>query len=152
MTTLQIALGALALSTLLALLFVRAAPLDPALWHADPFAPARSGRPNDALAGPGGERPALRVALPPAEALARLDAAATAEPRTVRLAGAPDEGRVTYVQRSSLVGYPDVVSVAARPDGAGAELAIWSRSRFGYADMGVNAARMDRWLGVFEGE
>ena len=74
-----------------------------------------------------------------------LDAAALAEPRTTRIAGDPADGFATYVQRSALWGFPDIVSARAVADADGARLALWSRSRFGYSDLGVNAARVARW-------
>ena len=50
------------------------------------------------------------------------------------------------VQRSRVIGFPDAISVSARPDGKGSRLSIWSRSRYGQYDFGVNRARVERWL------
>lgn len=127
--------------------WVNLAPGDPARWHADPVAAAGTGRPNEAFV-----RPDASPVYPeaPERLLRRLDAVALAEPRTARLAGDPAEGFVTYVQRSRLIGYPDYVSVRAIPEGDGARLAIWSRSRFGYSDLGVNRARVDRWTAALD--
>ncbi|MEM9796533.1 MAG: DUF1499 domain-containing protein [Pseudomonadota bacterium] len=134
------------LLTLAGLGYIRTAPMDPEVWHADPEAGARTGKPNDYLVGPGGDREAIVVEEAPAELLARLDAVALAEPGTTRLAGDPAEGWVTYVQRSRLMGYPDAISVRVVPEGAGGKLMIWSRSRYGHSDLGVNRARVMRWL------
>lgn len=135
--------AALLLAVLAAGAWVRLAPDDPARWHVDPAAAEGTGRPNEALLR-GSDAP--RLAMAPAEALARLDAVAMAEPRVSRLAGDPADGFVTYVQRSALWGFPDYVSVRAVAEEGGARLSIWSRSRHGYSDLGVNAARVDRWL------
>jgi len=117
--------------------WVRLAPSDPARWHVDPAA---------GISGPGSHTARLTLSLAPTDALAALDAVAMAEPRTLRLAGSPDEGRITWVARSRLFGFPDYITAAALPDGSGTQLVIHSRLRFGYSDLGVNAARVERWL------
>jgi len=76
---------------------------------------------------------------------ARLDAVAVAEGAQA-IAGSAAEGFVTYVVRSTLMGYPDAISVRLTAEGDATRLEIFSRSRFGYSDMGVNAARADRWI------
>jgi uncharacterized protein (DUF1499 family) len=54
---------------------------------------------------------------------------------------------MTYVQRSRFWGFPDYVSVRAVDLGDGSSaLAIFSRSRYGASDLGVNRARVDAWL------
>lgn len=118
--------------------WVRLAPSDPARWHTDPVA---------GVAGPNSAVARLRLPLPPEAALAALDAVALAGPRTVRLAGSPAEGRITWVTRSRLMGFPDYTTAAALPEGEGGSLVIlFARSRFGRSDLGVNAARLDRWI------
>ena len=143
-----IALAALAFAALASVLYVRMAPMRPADWHRDPTEADRTGRPNDYLVGPAGDREAVVVDELPEALLARLDAVALAEPRTTRLAGSPAEGWVSYLQRSVVVGFPDVVNVRADPEGSGSQLVVWSRSRFGQSDFGVNKARVDRWLAM----
>ena len=120
--------------------YVRLAPSDPARWHVAPEA-----------AGPWGEVTAgegwASLRLPPGRGepralLARLDVVALATPRTIRLAGSVAEGRITWVTRSALWGFPDYTTAEARPDG----LYLRARLRFGRGDMGVNAARLKDWL------
>jgi hypothetical protein len=123
--------------------WVRLAPDDAARWHVDPAVAESTGRPNERLLR-GADAPLF--AETPEALMARLDAAAMAEPRVSRLAGDPADGFVTYVQRSALWGFPDYVSVRAAPEGGGARLLVWSRSRYGHSDLGVNAARVERWL------
>ncbi|WP_339644204.1 DUF1499 domain-containing protein [Jannaschia helgolandensis] len=132
--------------TALGLTYVRIAPTDPAVWHVDPTKAIRSGKPNDYLVADGGDRPAIVSDVPPADLLSRIDAVAMAEVGVTRLAGSPDEGLITYVQRSRVIGFPDAISVSARPDGMDSRLSIWSRSRYGQYDFGVNRARVERWL------
>ncbi|WP_170125317.1 DUF1499 domain-containing protein [Jannaschia seohaensis] len=130
--------------------FVRTAPMDPETWHADPEAGARTGKPNDYLVAEGGDRPALRLDRAPQEVAAQFDEIAMADERVERIAGSPDEGHVTYVQRSRLMGFPDAISVKVSPEGDGARVSVWSRSRYGHSDLGVNRERVERWLSALE--
>jgi uncharacterized protein (DUF1499 family) len=135
--------------------YVRLAPSDPAVWHVDPSAGrAEAGVAVSRL----GEEPQIATALNSARvvvellgqdriALARLDEVALATPRTTRLAGSPEEGRITWVTRSALWGFPDYTTAQAiTTDVATSEVTILARSRFGQSDMGVNAARLRDWL------
>lgn len=121
--------------------YVRLAPSDPAVWHVDP----RGGQAGPGAATAGVETPLIYAAEPEA-LLARLDRIALETPRTQRLAGSVAEGRITYVTRSALIGFPDytTVAVAALPDG-GAQVFMFARLRFGQSDLGVNAARLQAW-------
>lgn len=140
--------GALALAALAGGLWVRLAPSDPERWHVVPGPGTSTGKPNEAMRLPGQGSPVYAVT--PGELAARLDAVALAEPRTRRLAGGPETGFTTYVQRSQWLGFPDYISAQVRAAEGGATLAIWSRSRFGRSDLGVNAARLERWLQALE--
>lgn len=146
----NIVFGILAVIVVLAVagaLYVRLAPDDPARWHADPVSAARTGKPNDALLIPGGADAAPVWAATPAELMQAIDAVALAAPDTRLLARGPDPLLATYVQRSSLMRYPDYISVRALPAGDGrATLAVHSRSRYGHSDLGVNAKRVSAWL------
>ena len=135
--------AAVLLAVLAAGAWVRLAPDDPARWHVEPAAAQSTGKPNEKLLR-GADAPFF--AEKPAALMARLDAVAMAESSVMRLAGDPAAGFVTYVQRSALWGFPDYVSVRAEAEGEGARLLIWSRSRYGHSDLGVNAARVKRWL------
>lgn len=127
--------------------YVRLAPLDPALWHAEPLSARKLSGSRDWLVRPeGGDAAAPVYAAESPVLLARVQAVAMSEPRTKVLAGSPADGWMTFVQRSALWGFPDLISVRAFPGGKGATLALWSRSRFGEYDRGVNRARVERWL------
>ncbi len=137
--------GYLALGLLVALVafaaYVRLAPSDPGRWHVAPVADGPVGE----VVVAGLNRATLRLAPEAgasAELLARLDAVALATPRTTRLAGSVEEGRITWVTRSAAWGFPDYTTAEAGADG----LAVEARSRFGQSDMGVNAARLTDWL------
>ena len=131
--------------------YVRSVSSDPAEWHVDPLIGTRTGAPNDFLLLPpgadGGDAPSPVFAVPPAVMAARLSALASAEPRLDLIDGQVQAGFATFVVRSRWIGWPDYVSVRIVPAGeGGSALAIWSRSRFGYSDMGVNEARVSRWV------
>lgn len=132
------------------LIWVRIAPSDPDRWHVDPVNAARPRSPNWAIATPAEKHAAPVYDLSAADLARAFDAFATAKPRTRRLAGSPEDGRMTYIVRSALVGYPDYVSVAFIDLGDGTStLALFSRSRFGYSDQGVNRRRLAEWLTEF---
>jgi uncharacterized protein (DUF1499 family) len=52
-----------------------------------------------------------------------------------------------YLQRSALLGFPDTINVRyfVLADGR-STLALYSRSQLGRSDLGVNKARLKRWM------
>ncbi|MEM9139372.1 MAG: DUF1499 domain-containing protein [Pseudomonadota bacterium] len=136
--------------------FMRIAGDDPALWHVDPASAERTGRPNDYLVAPEGATgvPADRVldlrAQPAEDLLFLFDAVVRPSSQVKVLAGSVEAGHITYVQRTALFGFPDYITVKAVEGDGGSGLIIWSRSRFGYSDMGVNKTRIDTWLKQIE--
>ena len=121
--------------------YIRLAPSDPERWHI-----ALNPRPAD-IATPSAQMVLLRggayIDLPNAGGvLERLDALVMATPRTLLLAGSVAEGRITWITRSALWGFPDYTTAEVGPQG----LTIYSRQRFGGGDMGVNAARLAGWI------
>lgn len=119
-------LGAVAVS-----IYVRAAASDPEVWHKMP----EGLQPGDYAEF------AVRV-LPGDTDLSQLDQIARTTPRTTVLAGSIEDDMITYVTRSAVMGFPDYTTVARR-DG---KTLIYARLRFGKADLGVNAARLDAWI------
>ncbi len=124
---------------------IRLAPADPARWHVSPelYGWAHDGAWDAVVPMEGGA--SLRLSLArgePRALLARLDAIALQSPRTSRLAGSVDEGRITWETRSLVWGFPDYTTAEVRPDG----LYLYARLRFGRSDLGVNAARLQDWL------
>lgn len=133
---------------------VRTATHDPEIWHIDPLEALPSETPNT-----------YRVAIPEltrhlvdeaasvyavdARTLAAaFDAFVVNQPRVERVAGSVDEAWITYVQRTPQLLLPDYISVRFYDvDDAGrSTVAIYSRSRYGYGDLGVNEARVKAWL------
>lgn len=122
--------------------YVRLAPSDPALWHVDLAAAGFKGPANGSVFCVRPDNAFGPVAGDPKDLLARLDTVAMATLRTDRLAGSAAEGRITWVTRSRLMGYPDYTTAQVMP---GPGLCILGRQRFGEADLGVNAARIGAW-------
>ena len=119
--------------------YVRLAPSDPAQWHIalDP-APAAIATPSPDTVTPLKNGAYIDSTVP----LAAWDAAAMATPRTQRLAGSVADGRITYITRSLLWGFPDYTTAQTTPQGT----RLYARQRFGGNDWGVNAARLRDWL------
>lgn len=142
-------LGVVVAVTVAGAIWFRMAPDDPAIWHVDPVTAQRADSPNQYIVAPEGLRPdADRTAKVHSgtarDLLFQFDSVAGAS--STRLAGSLEDGHITYVQRTAIMGYPDYISVKAVEVEGGAALAIYSRSRFGKSDFGVNQDRIDRWL------
>ena len=73
-----------------------------------------------------------------------------------RLETKPSADEGTYyelTQRSAVFGFPDNISAVLVPLGrAQSTLAIYSRSTYGYSDLGVNKARVKGWIEALENE
>lgn len=119
-------------------LWVRLAPFDVALWHVDPLAAPDPGR--------AGHKADLYLPLTPEAALGEVEAVAEATPRTRRLAGGAETGRISFITRTPIWGFPDVTTVSAEPAPGGATLHFYARARFGAGDLGVNKARVVSWI------
>jgi uncharacterized protein (DUF1499 family) len=130
------------LAVIAAAVYFRAVPMPAETWHVDPSDAIAPASPNYELRQ-GATAPVIPAPMP--DVAARLDAVAEAEGARV-IAGAAIDGFVTYIARSARMGFPDAVSVRLSPEGDGTRMEIFSRSRFGYSDMGVNAARVARWI------
>lgn len=129
--------------------YVRLAPNDPARWHVDISSDyaAKPGPCVDQIVNGVGSARATCLSPTPADTiLTQLDAIAMATPRTSRLAGDAASGRITWVTRSALWGFPDVTTAQASQTADGTRLDVFARLRFGQSDMGVNAARLRVWL------
>ena len=114
---------------------------------------ARPTSPNTALACPAGLCTAKvdlvtePVPLSAQDVAAKVAALTDVEPRTQIVRSDPAGTRFVLVQRSLLFDFPDTVNIAIQSVDAGhATLAIYSRSNYGHGDLGVNAARLKRWL------
>jgi uncharacterized protein (DUF1499 family) len=142
-------------------LYIRFASHPPEVYHVDPLTAPTPNTPNSFRVAPvvEGLDPVTdeRIDMPapfyeanPALIASALDDFALAQPETYRIAGTPEQGWMTYVQLSPTMRYPDYVSVLVIEiaDAGLTTVAIFSRSRFGHGDLGVNQARVKRWLGT----
>ena len=150
------ALGLAALAVVGFAVWVRVAPLPADRYHVDPLQAEVPATPNvhrilPEATSEAAVTPSPVWAMAPGDLLAAVDAVAMATPGVTRLAGSVAEGRISYVARSRLWGFPDLVTVSAvalEPAGEVPQsaLAAISRSRFGQSDLGVNRARLEGWL------
>ena len=92
------------------------------------------------------------VETDPATLVARVEAVASRQPRTVRVDDGSDPLHRRYVQRSPLMRFPDTVSVDAVPVAGGTALRVSSRAQLGVDDFGANEDRVRRWLAALDGE
>lgn len=119
------------------MLIVRLAPTNAARWHQ----PIEATEDQDLTGG------AIRIFAADTGALARVDTAARALPRTQVIAGSVAKGRITYRTRTKWIGFPDFTTV----EYADGQIRMFARLRFGRSDLGVNGKRLERLRAVAEG-
>jgi uncharacterized protein (DUF1499 family) len=88
--------------------------------------------------------------LEPAALLDAFKAVALAAPRTTLEQEA--DGQIELVQRSAVFRFPDYITAEAVAIEGGAALCVFSRSKVGYSDLGVNAKRVKAWLAALEAQ
>ena len=116
----------------------------------------RANSPNDALACPSGlcrakgdfESPVFSIAKK--DILDRARGIIAAEPRTELFGKELALEQLIYVQRSALLGFPDTVWIQAVDVDEGTSVIVYSRSNYGYWDLGVNRDRVRLWLEKLE--
>ena len=76
-----------------------------------------------------------------------------AVPRLERLTWDEEAGYFDLVQRTAFFRFPDRITtqIVSVPKNR-SSLAIYSRSTYGYSDLGVNKARIEAWLSALDGE
>jgi len=130
------------------MLYVRLAPVNADAWHDTGLPMMEPGQ----YPAAGSYVEQRRLNNDGRATFARLDAIIGTTARTTRVAGSLDSGKITYVTRTRLMGYPDytTVTLMQSPDGMAATLQIYGRLRFGQADLGVNQARITGWLATLD--
>ena len=145
-------IGALLVGLVVLSLFVRLSASNPADWNV-PVASGDAPKPgpcaDQIVKVAKGARATCLVADTSATALTKLDKSALATPRTTHLAGSVADGRITWISRSLMMGFPDYITAEAVQTPQGTRLDILSRQRYGNGDHGVNAARLKVWLSAF---
>ena len=119
--------------------YIRLAGDDIARWHVAPEPALSLSVEAGVVSIPQGA--AARIAGG-AESLTRVATIAAQTPRTTLLAGSVAEGRMTWVTRSAVWGFPDYTTAQSLPEGS---LGIWARQRYGWNDHGVNEVRLMVW-------
>lgn len=146
-----------------AALYVRFATHPAEIYHVDPLTAPTPTTPNSFRVAPvlAGFDPVTdqRIDAPapvyeanPALIASALDDFAMRQPNTTRIAGTPEQGWMTYVQLTPTMQFPDYISVLVIEiaDQGLTTVAVFSRSRFGHGDLGVNRDRVLGWLSTLE--
>jgi uncharacterized protein (DUF1499 family) len=112
----------------------------------------RPASPNTALAAPAGTDPAPDIVtpvypVPPSRLYDAVIAVAADQPRTFLAAAYPVKQQAHFVARSTWFNFPDLVAAQIGDAGQDAStLVLYSRSVYGYSDLGVNRQRVSVWL------
>lgn len=134
-----------AVITFLIALVIRSWPVDSEPFHEDPA--ISDGRRSEVrLIG----REAPRFSGTADEVLTTFTRIATREWGVSLVQGDAEEGMVTLVTRSRLVGFRDYVTAKVVDEAGEAKLALFARPRMNVYDWGVNKKRLDRWLAKME--
>ncbi|MEJ6391674.1 DUF1499 domain-containing protein [Gymnodinialimonas sp. 2305UL16-5] len=142
------AVVALALVFLAFAVYVRFAPIDAEGQHVDPAEVVPPGTPNFArMAGPNGSQ----VSAQPDVVGERIAALAEAEGAEI-LAGSIADRHITYVVRTPVMRYPDIVTLRWVAEAPGTRVDIYSRSIYGMNDLGANTVRVQQWLTALHGD
>ena len=117
---------------------------------------SRPASPNTALAAPAGFLPAPDIVTPPYHMTSQrlytaVEAVAAAQPRTFLAAAYPDRLQAHWVVRSLVFNFPDRVTAQVTAEGPNtATLLLYSRSVYGYSDLGANRRRVAAWLAALD--
>lgn len=130
---------------------------DVAIWHVDPLTAPQTLKPHSYRLAPPAlteefvDMPAPIYSANPTLMAKAFDDFVMRQNKTIRLAGSAEEGWMTYVQRTPSLNFPDYISVKFFDlNGGKSTIAIYSRSRFGYSDQGVNEARVTSWVSTLQ--
>lgn len=124
------------LGLVIAALYVRFAPLEASNWHV----PVTQTADADYKGG------AVRVVDASSDALTTADSYMRGLPRTRAIAGSLDSGRITYVTRSKVLGFPDYTTIEV----ADGQLRAYARLRYGKSDFGVNRERLEGLIAALQ--
>lgn len=109
--------------------YIRLAPTDVARWHQ----PIGNAETTD------GQGWSARVIQSEPGLFSALHQDILKLPRTQMIAGSVGEGRLTYITRSRIMGFPDFTTI----EQDGRKIKLYGRLRFGRSDLGVNGRRLD---------
>ena len=81
------------------------------------------------------------------ELLKELSRIALSEPRTIIISNNINTQQIKFCQRSFAFRFPDYIwAEATKIDSNTSSISIYSKSKYGYSDFGVNKKRVSRWL------
>ena len=130
---------------------------DAAIWHVDPLTVPQTVQPHSFRMAPPAlteefvDVPSPVYTVNPTLMAKAFDDYVLSQSKTIRIAGSPEEGWMTYVQLSFSLNLPDYISVKFIDlNGGKSTIAIYSQSRFGYDDLGSNEARVMAWVGTLQ--
>ena len=132
-------------------IWLRVAPVDVEKWHVDPQVVEKSSRPNQYLMRDGQDVDSMILDLALTDLAEKIEKLTLLQPSVTVLAGSAVIGHVTYEQRSKFMAFPDYITVKiVSEDDGKSRLIIYSRSRFGYFDLGVNRTRIKAWTAALQ--
>jgi uncharacterized protein (DUF1499 family) len=147
-----IVFGVFAALIVIAAVMIRRLDHDAGVWHVDPMTAPTPSTPNSYRVAPAGSGVDADATAPTFEMsvmdlAAKFDRVARDSGSVEVVGGSPESGFVTYVQTSALFAFPDYISVRfIEVDAQTSTLAVFSRSRLGKGDLGVNKRRVTGWL------
>jgi uncharacterized protein (DUF1499 family) len=116
----------------------------------------RPASPNTALAAPAGTDSAADLTtpvfpVPPSRLYDAVITVAADQPRTFLAAAYPAQRQVHFVARSAWFNFPDLITAQIGDRGSETStLVLYSRSVYGYSDLGVNRHRLSTWLAALQ--
>ena len=113
--------------------------------------------PNTCLAAPHGHPLPAHLRIPPVPmgmdaAWAAIHRVADGRPRCFPLYAWLERRQAQWVERSGLMNYPDIIVAQLLPGQGNTGLILYSRSLFGYSDLGANRRRVTEWLAVLDAQ
>lgn len=121
-------------------LWIRFAPISAEKWHVNPTEVIEPQSPNYYLK-------TYSIDATISQVLEKFTAPKLPTETIKMLSGSIEGSFATYVARTPLMGYPDMISVSVVSLGENqTQINVFSRSRFGYADLGRNKQRVEGWI------
>lgn len=116
----------------------------------------RSFAPNDAIACPAAvcrgkpdvESPTFQLDAERLGAIVRT--VISDQPRTALVEEHAEQAQMVFVQRSEIFGFPDTIWVQIVDLGTRTSIIAYSRSNYGFWDLGVNRRRLRTWIAEVE--
>ncbi len=112
---------------------------------------------NTALAAPAGFKPTPDIVtrtydVPPQALYAAVTKLAEGSPRTFKLVRYDELREAAYVSRSRVFNFPDTIEVKVSGKDNASTLVIYSASKYGSSDFGVNRKRVEAWLAQLDAD